>query len=254
MTAVGVTLGIGSGINTTAMVEQLAAASRAPRDAQIEQASTANNARISALAKLRAALDELRSRHAALADDPAKSAQAVAEGFVAAYNSLLQTVQTVARPGINGATAGPLSGQSVARGVLQAARGLLLPANATSLAALGITTQRDGTLLLDPARLASAVAADPTGTRDRLGTVLKGDIAAAHAALTGSGGALTTSDARYRVVGQRLGEQRERVDRDTERLVERLTRQLSAMDRAVSASKAQGAFMTQQVALWSARN
>lgn len=57
VTSIASSLGAGSGIDTTALVDQLAEAARAPKEAAIKQREEANSARISSLAKASGGID-----------------------------------------------------------------------------------------------------------------------------------------------------------------------------------------------------
>jgi flagellar hook-associated protein 2 len=57
VTSIASSLGIGSGLDTAALVEQLAEASRAPKEAQIVKREEANSAKISALGEASSGID-----------------------------------------------------------------------------------------------------------------------------------------------------------------------------------------------------
>jgi len=86
--------------------------------------------------------------------------------FVAKYNELMQMVNQLTGYDPDTRTAGPLSGDAAVRGIAQQLRNLIgqdfsdVNDTWTSLASIGITTQRDGTLSLDEARLAQAIEDD----------------------------------------------------------------------------------------------
>lgn len=61
VTSIATTLGAGSGIDTSALVEQLAEAARAPKEAAIKAREDANTARISSLAKASGGIDAFAS-------------------------------------------------------------------------------------------------------------------------------------------------------------------------------------------------
>jgi flagellar hook-associated protein 2 len=90
MDSIAVTLGIGSGIDTAKLVRDLAAASREPKLAAIEQRVSANKARISAVAQVRSDIESFASSFAGL----------VAGGT-------LQSQPNIADPAILGALAQP---------------------------------------------------------------------------------------------------------------------------------------------------
>ncbi len=86
--------------------------------------------------------------------------------FVAKYNELMQMVNQLTGYDPESRTAGPLSGDAAVRGIAQQLRNLIgqdfseVNDTWTSLASIGIETQRDGTLSLDETRLQQAVEDD----------------------------------------------------------------------------------------------
>src|SRR3546814_2474429 len=75
------------------------------------------------------------------------------------------------QPGINGAVAGPLAGDSTMRDLKRMLGGLtsktlLAGDGPKSLAEIGIKTNRDGTLSIDDARLSAAVVQHPGRVHD----------------------------------------------------------------------------------------
>src|SRR3546814_147295 len=91
--------------------------------------------------------------------------------YVAAYNELMAMFAEATQPGINGAVAGPLAGDSTMRDLKRILGGLtsktLLACDGPkSLAEIGIKTNRDGTLSIDDARLSAAVVQHPGRVHD----------------------------------------------------------------------------------------
>ena len=86
--------------------------------------------------------------------------------FVAKYNELMQMVNQLTGYDPETRTAGPLSGDAAVRGIAHQLRNRIgqdfsaINETYTSLASIGITTQRDGTLTLDESRLQKALADD----------------------------------------------------------------------------------------------
>ena len=67
VTSIANSLGFGSGIDTAALVADLAAASRAPKAARLDALSRANQAKVSTLAQARSDLDSFANSLEALA-------------------------------------------------------------------------------------------------------------------------------------------------------------------------------------------
>ncbi len=86
--------------------------------------------------------------------------------FVGAYNELMQLVNQLTGYDPETRTAGPLSGDAAVRGIAHQLRNLIgqdfsaINETYTSLASIGITTERDGTLTLDEGRLQAAIEDD----------------------------------------------------------------------------------------------
>ena len=86
--------------------------------------------------------------------------------FVDKYNELMQMVNQLTGYDPETRTAGPLSGDAAVRGIAQQLRNLIgqdfsaVNDTWTSLASIGIETQRDGTLSLDETRLQRAIEDD----------------------------------------------------------------------------------------------
>ena len=91
--------------------------------------------------------------------------------YVAAYNELMAMFAEATQPGINGAVAGPLAGDSTMRDLKRMLGGLtsktlLAGDGPKSLAEIGVKTNRDGTLSIDDARLSAAVTQHPGRVHD----------------------------------------------------------------------------------------
>jgi len=109
--------------------------------------------------------------------------------FVNGYNEVVKTIRNVSSYDSATRKAGALNGDATVRGIGSQLRTIIgtQSANAdgiNSLARLGITTQRDGTLAVDSGKLDAALAASPTevdqlfrgadGVATRLGKALDG--------------------------------------------------------------------------------
>lgn len=99
----------------------------------------------------------------------ARNGQAAAvamQAFVKAYNDTAALLDNLTRYDATAQRASTLTGDSTARGVQTQLRGLLSAAAqlvpGKSLADAGVTTQRDGKLAFDPAKLDALLASDPS--------------------------------------------------------------------------------------------
>lgn len=193
---------------------------------------------------------------------PTDALKGVVQDFVATYNDLLALINEDTNP-----LGGPLARDSAASTMKRALAQLTLTPLAsgqgegapTTLAAIGIATNRDGTLRIDDARLTRALTTYPDAVEAMFarGTAASGDgIAAALSAVatrvTGSTTGLGASQTRYTRQQEDLGEQREKALAAAESMRTRMTRQFASMDAQVAAYKSTQAFLTQQVDAWNA--
>ena len=176
--------------------------------------------------------------------------------FVGTLQAMRQLIADFRRPARDGEEAGPLGNDATARALDQRIGRLVTApvaeANGLSLADLGVSIARDGSIAVDSARLANLPA-----TR----------LADAEALLRElSGAASPTRPNRLQSIAQLavtanegLSRQSARASRDLDRVQQQaearqalLTRQFAAMERSVGLSRAAQAQIDQLVALWSA--
>ena len=87
--------------------------------------------------------------------------QAKVKTLVDAVNAALTTIDSLTATGGGTGAAGPLAGDSTVGALRSRLLGAVYPQDGTSLAAMGLQTDRTGKLVLDTAKFASAYAADP---------------------------------------------------------------------------------------------
>ena len=255
------TLGAGSGIDTRKLVADLTAATRQPRERVIVARETANTARLGALAQLSSGVttiaDSARTRLRTLADADVPT---FVEDLVGALNELRDQLNTATQA--NAGSTAPLGADNGARALARALGGFVGAAVAGSslrLTDLGVATARDGTLTLDSARLAASIATDPAAVKALLGvgsaapTGLGSALQTLKTTMTGSRGVLGQSKSVYARATAAITRDRARLDTDMATMTDRLTTSFSAMDRQVAAIKASQAYLTQQVAMWTAQ-
>ena len=250
-------LGAGSGIDSAKLVGDLVGAARSPRQKSIDARDVSNSARLTTIGQLSSGIstfaDGARTRLRTLADADIPS---FVEDLVAAFNDLRGQLSAASQPGA--ALAGDAGARSFAR-ALSALTGTPVDGTSLRLVDLGISTARDGTLVLDATKLAARITADLPGVRSLLGvgSLAPTGIAAAlqtlKVAMTGSQGALAQSRTIYNRAAATITRDRERLQSDMTTLTDRLTRSFSAMDRQVAVIKASQAYLTQQVAIWTSR-
>ena len=104
-----------------------------------------------------------------VARDPS-SAKSKVKDLVNAINDALTQIDAQATYNSTSKTAGPLTGDAGVRNLRTALVDSVYPGDGTSLAGLGIQTDRSGKLVLDEATFDAAYAADPANVAARLGT------------------------------------------------------------------------------------
>ena len=182
--------------------------------------------------------------------------QAVSD-FVATYNEL----QTVLKEATNTVT-GALKSDSAATGIGRALSTLTttkLTASGTvqTLADVGVSTNRDGTLTVDPARLARVLASDPAGVEALFadgsgasGGGLSAAFSTVAARLTSRTSGLDAATVRYTKQQTDLTDAKTKLTDATAATTERMTRQFASMDARVAAYKSTQTFLTNQIAAW----
>jgi flagellar hook-associated protein 2 len=261
VTSVLTALGVGAGIDSKALVAELAAAARESRDKVLAAKTVSNAAKISALASFGSALSEFAAAYDFDAQDETISTAKLLNEFVVGFNQMRGMIAVAIAPGAGSGAAGALLGDAGLRAAaskLAQLPGTVLAGGATSrsLNDLGIVTNRDGSLRVDRVKLTAAIAADPDGVRamltgaSGLGTALT----AVRDLVMAKGGAIDASTTRYTRTATVLAVQQARVETDNAKLVERLTKSFSQMDRQVALIKASQAYLTQQIAAWNSTN
>ncbi len=175
------------------------------------------------------------------------------QGFVTAYNKLIDTVTELTRYNVDTRDAAPLLGDATVRGIRDQLRReisqTLGTGTFTSLAAIGVTTQTTGKLGVDATKLGNAIDADfdavgavfagTTGLATRLDTIT--------GATLSSTSTISTREASLKSTLKTITTQRETLDERLEKVRSRLLDQFNAMDRLLSQLKNTSAFLSQQL-------
>ena len=182
--------------------------------------------------------------------------QAVSD-FVAAYNEL----QTVLKEATDVAT-GALKSDTAATGIGRAMATLTTTrlASGTSLqtlADIGVSTNRNGTLSVDATRLAKVLATDPSGVEAMFadgtgasGGGLSAALSAVATRLTDKNFGLDAAATRYTRQQSELADAKLKLADATAATTERMTKQFAGMDARVAAYKSTQTFLTNQIAAW----
>lgn len=185
--------------------------------------------------------------------------------FVDSYNQVLGTLTGLTDP-----KTGVLRADPAAQALLRSLRSLTTrgvltgaatePNGPTRLSDLGVGTQRDGTLKLDPAMLTRAVSGFPRsieamfaltpGSSNGLPAALNSISLAATSFTTGLG----ASNARYTTAQTGLTAAQDKLSAQSDAETARLTQQFAGMNAKVAAYKSTQTFLTNQVAAWNKSN
>jgi flagellar hook-associated protein 2 len=261
LTSIASGLGIGSGIDTKALVADLAANARGARETQIVAKERSNGSRISAVATLKAGLKALAADFSeSAATTAAADLKKLATSFVSGLNLLRTSLTESMRAGSSTLAAGALAGDSAARALSYELNRLPQTKLATTgtyqtLSDIGIGVSRTGALTIDGAKFDAALAAEPTGVAGLLTatTGLSKALKDVDDRMTSLNGPLSTAAVRYERVAKAVAKERERMETDNTRLIDRLTKSFSGMDQQVARLKAVQSYVEQQVAAWNSK-
>ncbi len=173
--------------------------------------------------------------------------------FIKAYNEAVGTISQLGSYNAETKEAGTLNGNATLRVVQSQLRSLVFstPAGASgdykTLSSIGVGVQRNGTLVLDSAKLQAALADDP----DRVMALAAGfgkALTTATTAMTGSSGVIAAgTDGLNRTVDD-IGKQRTRLADRLTQIETRYRAQFTALDSLVASMKSTSAYLTQQLA------
>lgn len=182
------------------------------------------------------------------------------EEFISKYNSYITEARQLVRFNSVTGEAGLLQGDATARSTINSlttalARQVSASATYSSLVELGITTQADGTLILDSSTLSAALAADPSavevlfagGTVD--GEAITGVAQDFDDQITTYLQYQGTFDVKADLLeeqAQSVAEQREALTKRLERVEERFRAQFNAMDALLAQLTMTGTFLESQ--------
>lgn len=179
------------------------------------------------------------------------------DDFVAAYNELNRYLATQTRYDEATKTAGPLQGDRTAVGLQFRLRTLVQqPSQASAayqrLADLGVSLQRDGSLQVDAAKLAAALAAPAEVAKafSNPGNGLALGFKALADGMLGTDGALTARSEGLRASIKRNEKEQERMEDRINRVRERLLRQYAALDTSLNQLSGLDKFVSQQITNW----
>jgi flagellar hook-associated protein 2 len=184
--------------------------------------------------------------------DPSGATSSV-QGFVAAYNKLIDTVTELTKYNADSRDAAPLLGDPAVRGIRDQIRREISAAAGSgvfsSLAAIGVTTETSGRLTVDATRLSGAIDQDfeavgnlfagTNGLATRLANIADKSL--------GSGSTIGTREAALKTTLKTITGQRESLDQRIEKVRSRLLDQYNAMDRLLAQLKNTSNFLAQKL-------
>lgn len=178
--------------------------------------------------------------------------QAVAD-VVETYNQLITIAKTETNPA-SGVLRADIGARELMRQLGALTNRNLNPGGVagepTTLAELGVQTNRDGTLSLNKETLQAALTRAPAAVERMIAVGLGSALRQTSLALTAPSGALSASQAGYTRLQSVLAKESEKIAADTQTLRDRLTRQFAGMDARVSAYRATQSFLDQQIKSW----
>ena len=186
------------------------------------------------------------------------SIKAAVQGLAAAYNNLQTAAKQLTAFDVKSGTKAALTGDGVLRGIQSTLRSVLNTPEAgmrdgatTTLAQLGVTLQKDGTMSVDTKKLDAALAgnlADVTALFGGDGT--KGGIARrlseAVDTMTGTNGPLTSATKGIEQSVKDLGKRYDSMSEHIDANIKRVQKQFQALDLAVSQMNRTKDYLTQQ--------
>lgn len=189
-----------------------------------------------------------------IAQDTSGVGSALAD-FAAAYNTFLETTQSLGRINVDSEIVGDLAGDSLLRGLVSQVRNtlsqtIISTGNVNSLASLGITTNRQGLLEVNEATLASQV----NNNFDDVKTLFTGDnsvgerLTTVLGDYTGGQGSIQGRIDGYKTTLDRLEIEKEDFELKMTSLEARLYRQYNAMDLQVARLQSTGNYLNSQLA------
>lgn len=181
----------------------------------------------------------------------ATALSAKVKDVVDSLNAALTEIDTLTKYNAASKTSGLLGGDTTSRAVRSQLQAAAVPGDGTSLADLGIQTDRYGKLVFDQTAFDEAYAADPAGVQARMTSGGTGFLAraqnAAEAASDSTTGSLTTAiTGRTTAIG-RLNDGIEAWDLRLELRRTALTRQFTALEVALSEMNSQSNWLAGQI-------
>ncbi|MBX9662831.1 flagellar filament capping protein FliD [Novosphingobium sp.] len=194
--------------------------------------------------------------------DPGAAITSAMQDLTSALNEMVSELNKDTNP-TTGALSNDPGARALRRQLTTLASAQVMPANTTgaptTLADLGLRTNRDGTFTLDAERLAATVKRDPIGTGAMFTTGLFGvyatfDKMARSVSSSSDPSSLGGTIARLTKLQTTLGTQRTTMETKQEDLRQRLVSRFAKLDTNISGSKSTLSFLQAQIDAWNGKN
>ncbi len=194
--------------------------------------------------------------------DPASAISAAMQDLTGALNEIASALGAAADPR-SGELARDSGALALKRSFSSLAGAIIMPTAPTgaptTLADLGLTTQRDGSFALDSRRLAATLKADASGaaamfTNGLFGVYASIDSIARRATTPGDPGTLAGSLSRYTAQRGKASDDQAKLSEQQETLRSQLTQRFAVADSRIGTSKSTLNFLKNQIAAWNGSN
>jgi len=194
--------------------------------------------------------------------DPGSAITSAMQDLTAALNEMVTELNSDTNP-TTGALSNDPGARTLRRQLTTLASTQVMPANTagapTTLADLGLKTNRDGTFALDTERLAATLKRDPIGTAAMFTTGLYGvyatfDKLARSAGSSSDPSSLGGTIARLTKLQTTLGTQKSTMETKQEDLRQRLVSRFAKLDTNITGSKSTLSFLQAQIDAWNGKN
>lgn len=194
--------------------------------------------------------------------DPGTAITSAMQDLTAALNEMVGELNSETNP-TTGALSNDPGARALRRQLTTLASAQVMPANTTgaptTLADLGLKTNRDGSFSLDSERLAATLKRDPIGTGAMFTTGLFGvfstfDKLARSVSSSSDPSSLGGTIARLTKLQTTLGTQRSTMETKQEDLRQRLVSRFAKLDTNITGSKSTLSFLQAQIDAWNGKN
>lgn len=194
--------------------------------------------------------------------DPGSAITSAMQDLTSALNEMVSELNKDTNP-TSGALSNDPGARMLRRQLTTLASAQVMPANAsgapTTLADLGLKTNRDGTFSLDTTRLAATLKRDPIGTGAMFTTGLYGvyatfDKLARNVGSSSDPSSLGGTIARLTKLQTTLGTQKTTMETKQEDLRQRLLSRFAKLDTNITGSKSTLSFLQAQIDAWNGKN